>query len=151
MNQYPAVGDTCIPGTVSWCQEMPGFYAQKGVHVFCGQVRASADLYFCPATGDPGWPGYDPCLFSFFCFDFGFSQGEEVVFDIVAGPYAPRASNVQTLYVIEDFAAVAMRLAERAGRHADAAAQIREMSAGLYKNDERNLDEIISSVKAATL
>lgn len=131
MNQYPQVGDVCVPGVIAWCQEMPGFYAQKGVHVFCGQVRASADLYFCPAAGDPNFPGYDPCIFPFTTFNEGFDPGVSVFFDVTTGKFAPVASNIVEILAIENLAEIVAHLAEHTG-HAAAAAELRKLTADLW-------------------
>jgi len=76
---FPVPGDTNILGIVQW------FNSDVG----CGVVEAFASLYGTPhADVRP-----DPLRFPFLSTG-SFSEGQHVIFDVVAGTHAPRAVNV---------------------------------------------------------
>jgi hypothetical protein len=96
--------------------------------VCAGIVRANdTDWSFVPSDT----PGGDPLSFQFWS-QQSFYAGEDIVFTVIAGPFAPQASDVSSVATLEDVALAVSRLARRQGRTEDANELERQLAA-LYQ------------------
>ena len=123
METWPTVGDVCA-GTVLVCRTLT---LPCGT-ICAGIVRANdTDWSFVPSDT----PGGDPLSFQFWS-QQSFYAGEDIVFTVTEGPFAPQASDVSSVATLEDVAMAVSRLARRQGRTADAEA-LERMAASLYE------------------
>jgi hypothetical protein len=79
---YPSPGDTGVRGTVTSAFKVNG-----------GIVQARWQDWELPDTVH--FFNQSPLVFEYI--ESGFNEGDEVTFDVVAGPYAPLATNVSAL------------------------------------------------------
>jgi hypothetical protein len=83
---FPQVGDTGVQGQVAWCNLI------LGTGAYAGQVEAYASIYGTPDASI--YFDNDPLAFQF---SSSVALTGAVTFDIVAGLYAPYATNVQEI------------------------------------------------------